>query len=108
MFTGQTYLLSSLFNNIYVDQANVPSVVVIVLPVLLNSNFMYVQGCGTHNTNYSIGIAGPGVGGIRVFTDNNGSFSDFGNSITVNTTYKYTYYTANNNPWSLSYNLPGK
>ena len=31
--------------------------------------------------------------------------SDAGNSILVIRTYKYTYYTANNNPWAPSYNL---
>ena len=32
-----------------------------------------------------------------------GLYTDLGNIINVNTTYKYTFYTANNNPWGLSY-----
>ena len=31
MFTGQSYLLSSLFNVVYVDQTNTPSMVYIIL-----------------------------------------------------------------------------
>ena len=38
MFTGQTYLLSSLFNNVYVDQTNVSSS--IVLPNIGNGNYL--------------------------------------------------------------------
>ena len=76
------------------------------MPNIGNGNVMYIQGCGTHNTGYSIAIAPNGVGGIRVYTANNGAFSDLGNTILVNTTYKYTYYSANNNPWGLNYGLP--
>ena len=42
---------------------------------------MYIQGSGTHNTGYSLAIAPNGV-------DNTDSFSDQGNPILVNTTYK--------------------
>ena len=66
MFTGQTYLLSSLFNIVYVDQTNTPSTLVIVLPNIGNGNFMHIQGCGTHNTSYSLTIAPFGLGGIRI------------------------------------------
>ena len=48
MLTGQTYLLSSLLNVIYVDQTNTQSIVFIVLPNINNGNFMDIQGCGSH------------------------------------------------------------
>ena len=79
--------------------------VFIVLPSLANGGIIYVQGCGTNNTGYSIGIATAGIGGIRIYTGN-GYYSDLGAIISVNTTYRYTYYTANNNPWGTSFNSP--
>ena len=66
---------------------------------------MYIQGCGIHNTGYGIALAPNEVGGIRLYTSNN-AYSDLGSSISVDTTYKFTYYSANNNPWAPSYGLP--
>ena len=105
MISGTTYNLSSSISYLFVDQSNNNTKNAnIILPVLNNGQSIYIQGCGSNNTQYSIGIAGDIIGGVRIY--NGYAYSDIGEGIVAGTTYEYTYYTANNNPFDGSYASP--